>query len=262
MAKACVFCGGRPVSTEHVWPQWLRTLDRPAASLKEARAADPSPHYVMRGEVSEDFSTAVGYLRPRGKSVPPMDVTVKVPCRECNQGWMSRLEAHTKGLLTSMMNGERRLITEREARQLAFWTAKTAAMFQHNDPTTMTVQPGDLVHMYTEQEPPPGMAIFVGRATAPIWMMRLRHTAATVLTPEQLARNIRPARMNTSSTAVCPDSVFLLTAFSCAPTVDLLRRGPRRLVRLWPGPRAFDWPMRDLTDEEIESACEWPYRTD
>ncbi len=65
-------------------------------------------------------------------------VTVKAPCRPCNNGWMSELEGATMPILGPLMHDAVKHVSEEDAAGACArgWVLKTAAMFQFNDPAT------------------------------------------------------------------------------------------------------------------------------
>src|SRR5438105_14988233 len=72
----CIFCGAdAKLSREHVFPQWLREL------FPDLGEAD----YLRR---IVTFSTDEHHVRPGA----PFDVVVRDVCRDCNPGWMEKLQ--------------------------------------------------------------------------------------------------------------------------------------------------------------------------
>src|SRR5689334_2998942 len=110
--RGCIFCGGRPLSKEHVWPQWIRKVqgDRGMA------------HY--RREIAGDMTAwrDVDY-----------NLQVKAVCKPCNHGWMSDLETAVQPILSSLIVGNGRNLYRDGQRILATWATKTAMMFQSRD---------------------------------------------------------------------------------------------------------------------------------
>lgn len=65
-----MFCGGGPVTKEHVWPEWIG---------QELSKLSSEPFRGTRGE---------GGAATRWKT-RTLDVTVRRFCKPCNSGWMS-----------------------------------------------------------------------------------------------------------------------------------------------------------------------------
>lgn len=110
--NGCVFCGGSPLTKEHVLPRWLR------------HHLDYAPQ------------TATWTTRPDGSlnsalSIPviPGERTVRMVCATCNNGWMSKLETRAEPALRHLIVG-RPTLTHGQRQILASWSLKTAMMTQ------------------------------------------------------------------------------------------------------------------------------------
>jgi hypothetical protein len=93
VTRVYFFCGGTPLSLEHVFPQWL-TAVLPAQVAW--RGQDTAVHYIdgLGGtttpesrEIREQFNAA----------------TVRRVCRRCNHGWMNELEGAVRPILTPLI---------------------------------------------------------------------------------------------------------------------------------------------------------------
>src|SRR4051794_2751172 len=107
--RGCIFCGGTPVTAEHVWPNWARRK-LPQDVVAEHTVIAETPD----GTTSDTFRQRVFEQR------------VKVVCGECNNGWMSRLEQTNKPFLESALDGRGRALHCDGQRSLAAWAYKTA----------------------------------------------------------------------------------------------------------------------------------------
>lgn len=105
---ACIFCGSRSLSREHVLPEWLQ----------EWSGRGIGEHIVSLGIDSKSFSA------------PPFTATVKAVCQECNSGWMSRLEAAAKHHLKGLILGHDRQIETFIQPILATWAYKTVLIHE------------------------------------------------------------------------------------------------------------------------------------
>jgi hypothetical protein len=107
--RECIFCGGGPVSQEHVWSQWLLDLV-PAGNL-----------LANRGD--------------RAWPAKTIELTVGAVCQDrCNGGWMSRLENACKDIITPMVNGEAVTLDREQRARLSAWAVKTAMVAEHTLP--------------------------------------------------------------------------------------------------------------------------------
>src|SRR5260221_11918341 len=87
MASRCGFCGGPGVTKEHVWPDWLRKV------ILESRTSSGQKRFhaeIETGGATRQFKSET------------LQMTVKMPCRICNNGWMSALESQVQEFMTGM----------------------------------------------------------------------------------------------------------------------------------------------------------------
>jgi len=100
--RQCVFCS-RPAKTkEHLWSDWI---------LKGLALKTPI-RYV------------IGRAQPKILESP--DITVKCVCRDCNNGWMSSLEAANKPIIGCLMRDISAPLDTAQQTALALWAVKTA----------------------------------------------------------------------------------------------------------------------------------------
>jgi hypothetical protein len=108
----CVFCGARPTTNEHVFPQWLLGVIPGAGRLKHTWAAP-------EGSDSESHAWTTDVI----------DFKANVVCgSECNHGWMERLEKRARPFLEPMIRGHQSTLYPEGAEMIAYWALKTATM--------------------------------------------------------------------------------------------------------------------------------------
>jgi hypothetical protein len=151
MANPCLFCGASGASTlsnEHVIPQWLlEHLELPADDqMFQGVASSATDTLVDSPRIHSSFNFVQGHV-----------------CKECNNGWMSRLEAAAKPILTSLIEQERTLdsLKPEEANIVGKWVIKTAYMISWASPLKRTVQ---LEHLQAlcgdDGQPSSGVSVF------------------------------------------------------------------------------------------------------
>ena len=131
--RMCVFCGSSDLSREHVLPRWLwrhaHGTDDVAPPLVDKHTP---PEMVEVPMWTTDGPIPVRLPVGNKATVVSRAITVKVVCRDCNHGWMSRLEAAAKAALLRMFgNGSWRL-TQDEVFTIQRWAAKTTIMFEYS----------------------------------------------------------------------------------------------------------------------------------
>jgi hypothetical protein len=106
VSDRCVFCGSRErLTKEDIIPLWTHPF---------LPGGDPDIRH--KREAGGDWT--LGALR----------WTVKAPCRRCNNGWMSGVEARAKPLLTDAIQAKPCVWSRRDQRRVATWAFKTALM--------------------------------------------------------------------------------------------------------------------------------------
>jgi hypothetical protein len=144
----CIFCGSAgPLTREHVFPRWLREL------FPDLGEAD----YLRR---LVTFTTDQSHQRP-GR---PFDVVVRDVCADCNNGWMSALEAQAKPVLTPMLRDEPKTLTVIEQHLVATWATKTMLTMQGaNIGGERVVSPERYEWFCQKQTPLPGSHVWLCR---------------------------------------------------------------------------------------------------
>ena len=142
--RACSWCGSTDKLTkEHVVPAWLgRELQR------------QFPDHKIRAQYQLGGSSEAKVW----EDGQPFSVTVKKFCDDCNNGWMSRLEADAKGFLLPLVNGADHTLTPEGQSIVAAWCFKTACVHD-------LVGQGDFVPsahrnaFFRTLQPPPGVVV-------------------------------------------------------------------------------------------------------
>lgn len=144
--KPCVFCG-RPADTaEHVLPCWLRS----------AVEAD--------GQIAKNRVRTERGLRRQWAALA-FDTAVNSVCRECNNGWMSRLEESAKPLLQPMIvGGPQHTFDPREQELLAKWAMKTGLMVSLTVGATK-IPAAHFDYLFRSQRPPDNFRIWIARCS-------------------------------------------------------------------------------------------------
>lgn len=119
MSVCCAWCGGSPLSREHVLPQWL------AEVLADAFRAEDGY------DIASVCTTVEGQGPPRTYTAPTPELVLKAVCEPCNTGWMSSLEVEVRPFLEPMVRGEFVQLDEGRQLTLARWAAKVAVLLEH-----------------------------------------------------------------------------------------------------------------------------------
>jgi hypothetical protein len=117
--KGCVFCGGKPLTLEHVWPQWLAN--------------------TLPWERTVTYRDA---LRNGEWEAPLFSLKVRRVCASCNSGWMSELEIAAKRMVTELIMQPPGyiLIPPYQQKIVALWALKTSMMLEWTEPKSGCVR--------------------------------------------------------------------------------------------------------------------------
>ena len=125
----CLFCGGpwEPgivgKSDEHIWPQWIRKHvgALPASRFSHSHGLVLDPAGLGFAEIPAEMKTSKSSI---------LSTKTREVCRNCNTGWMSRLEQRTEPLIVSLAAAAELnravTLTRDQVRLLAMWAQKTA----------------------------------------------------------------------------------------------------------------------------------------
>jgi hypothetical protein len=221
----CIFCGGEPLTREHVLPRWLRT-----AVVKKAGAT------LTHRDVREG--------RTIRRDARELDFVVRVVCRSCNEGWMHRLEEETRPILTPLAQSRTRIRLDAAAcRTLALWTTKTAAVAEHTT-RHVALRPRDCEAMMRSLTPPRHALVWLACQS---YAKAQSFTVIRARTPSLSVRLPGSRLPDTVSAASATFRVGYLVLQTVIPWVrlpwDRARDDRRFVVQIWPPPPdGASWP--------------------
>jgi hypothetical protein len=142
----CVFCGARPTTNEHVFPQWLLDVIPGEGELTHTWAAPEGSASISREWTNE-----------------ALDFKANVVCGpDCNSGWMERLETRARPFLEPMIRGRRAMLLPEGARTVAHWALKTALMIDFaQEPEHRSVPASVYQELYSAQDVTPQTFVWV-----------------------------------------------------------------------------------------------------
>jgi hypothetical protein len=176
MRRDCLFCGGTPLTKEHIWPRWVR----------DEVAGDPASSYEL---TSQDANSDEPGFRERARNVGPRPgVTAKLVCgggksnwkplpprtEFCNDGWMSRLEGEARLILLPLIRGQSSRLRPVDQLVIAAWTAKMAYVFEAYTGYMPLTTSDDLELLRTALQPPATARIRIAahKGTTPLHYVR------------------------------------------------------------------------------------------
>lgn len=114
------------------------------------------------------------------KSVRQGDVITKkirVVCKKCNSGWMSRIEEAVKPILLKLINGTANIITPLEQKNVHNWIMMKAIISEHSEKDLNVTPIKDRKEFYENTTIPDYFGIYIGKNNSDSVSGFLRHTS-------------------------------------------------------------------------------------
>ena len=260
--KACIFCGEtRNLSKEHIFADWM------------APYLPPSPEgtlHVVEYFSHDDEGQIDERVRERGRLQNAGDHRargLKVVCRPCNNGWMSRLQELARPYLEPRLQSRWAFVPVAGQRAIACWAAMFSMVFEASQPETASFSQAQRTAFKISEglEPPQDLLVWLARMEngpfrpISVWHKGLRQGSMVGAHPK--ARHLK-SLCHVQLTGAVADKLYIQT-FSQS-TVDLDARRQLELqqisesfglIQVWPPVlrSIFDTPepMRDLRLEEF-----------
>lgn len=149
--KNCIFCGvqlkasklalSSSQTQEHVFARWIRdTVSNTQVKMYET-VKGSEPRLLRKVSLQTLVNSRV--------------------CRECNNGWMEKLETETDPLAERLFRGEDvRDFSATEIATLARWTGKTAAVLSYTTPQQQHVSEHACRSLHPSSPTPPALRFF------------------------------------------------------------------------------------------------------
>jgi hypothetical protein len=236
----CIFCGGRGLTKEHVWPKWLRGI------------LDPSI-------TSRHFYSTSGFGRRRTYTHRAGSIEsrrMRIVCERCNTGWMSRLQNNARSRLLPLIRGQYISLTEADHKILAAWSMMFTMVIEFFDPMTLATPQRERMDFSRIPAPNDTWMVWFGMADDFPWAFhhygwRLDRDVDLTKPPSVVL-----PRSTSQSTAIRVGKLLVLTYSTRAPSYDLdptvyaVKHG---LHLIWPlpAPGLNASPLRRLTKGEV-----------
>lgn len=157
--KSCAFCGNLGnMSKEHAWPQWL----------KHGATVEPTQWSYSAGFTrASESAYAEAPSSADSKQGSVLTTRLREVCRECNGGWMSRLEMQSQPLLKHLWAASYPLgqtaLSVSDAKTVSAWAVKTAWIRELQAHRRMTVSAATRKKFAGDQIPPPHCSVWIAR---------------------------------------------------------------------------------------------------
>lgn len=238
----CIFCGGFGLTKEHVLPDWLRAIfPRLPTDTHTLGAIDWVALPTVGLVPLPSHSSAQGQVGSK---------KVKVVCKSCNNGWMSRLEETAKPLVEELLHGHHQTLREIDQRLLATWITKTAMTAEFIRPTEVAIPKNDRQWLQQHLEPPAHWSIWADAYLGTKWQAGVIFHQGVGLYPPP--HPVRIGVKNTQYTVIGIGRFIAQVASSQIPGLTFSRQEKvwKTGCQLWPLPqRDITWPPSQFLNE-------------
>lgn len=214
--KVCIFCGRTPVTEEHLWPQWCRSLMPPG-----------DQHHFMTFEGVVEQPAPKKHYRRQG---PVTSVRIPRVCGPCNSGWMNQYEGLVRPFMSKMMTGQRTDLTPEQRKTLSEYITYKFLILDWYDRDPVLDE--DAAHeFYRSRKIPAHTQIYALNCVEGGW--RSAHRSAEVHLSPLDEPSDPESKKNSKVTAVGFGNLFILAFLSTRVDIDI-EIDWRASLRLWP----------------------------
>ena len=150
--SACVFCGDKSPSNEHVFPQWLgKRLDY------------PSSQSIINRRVMKLTDGELRYVKiPKSTNHHISAVTTRKVCKKCNGEWLSQIESNTIPAYDKFRSIQS--LDQHEQRTLACWAYLVALKWDLMEKQVSGYTPSHYSEFYIQKSPHDNTRVWIGTA--------------------------------------------------------------------------------------------------
>jgi hypothetical protein len=230
-----------------MWPDWLG----PFVPRNMAGFASKSVIFNRDGSAQrETLKTKTG---------DPHVTKLRVVCKTCNNGWMSRLQEEAKPILVPMLTGQTTVLPQIRQRIIARWVAMSVATGEYFNPDLAAVSQAERDFLRLKRRAPSTWRIWVGHYKREDWVGLWVHHSIPISDKKHVIQFFddgRP-RPNTQATTFVVGQIYFTVISSAIVGIpgqyEFADRARRRLFEIWPyRGKPLQWPLPLLSDEEAD----------
>ena len=222
-ARRCIFCGAKGVTKEHFFPRWCAPLfvDTITDKRIELSFTQAGPRQLVG---TPSFLTRPGSVLTK---------KIRVVCGNCNNTWMSAIEAAAQPVITALATGINITLNTDHKAKLAQWAALKVMVCEHSIIDDSITPPSQREEFRVNRDViPQGFQIWVGRCGLDRWRGGLYRSAATYCLPGHVPNDT--SRKNTQTVTIGLGDLFLFVLTRTTEPLFDLDLKPSQLSRLWP----------------------------
>ncbi len=236
------------MSDEHAWPQWL------------GKGAEVEPKQITRtigyGRTADDtLSESPNLIVEKKGSV--LTARIREVCKDCNNGWMSRLETGVQPLLEGLWAPDylygRTTVAVDEAALLATWATKTAWVRERTLDQIVTATAEMRRHLLDQQLPPDFTSVWVarheGRTNFGVYVGRIQATHQDDRWDTDRRRHVLMCVMTFRGLSV-------LVRTDDGWGVPQIAMPETHWRKLWPVTQTVQWPpAKTVRDDDVQAVA-------
>jgi hypothetical protein len=157
----CTFCGdaGVPSAREDVFPRWL--AEKLAYFARQHHPGTDARYVDYTYERLADLGTENTSAERETGAVPTAFHLPDV-CRECNGGWMGRLEEAAKLVIVGLIEGKPKMLAPYDQFVLGMWVVKTSLTYDAARGTRLVPEAFGTREFFRLGRPLPGAYVAIG----------------------------------------------------------------------------------------------------
>lgn len=238
-----------PLDYEHVWGKWLKKIVR----------SDMNKHHLREREIGRPRSADKTKVTLRAGD--PLQMSLKIVCKACNSGWMSRTQNDAKPFLIPLIQGRKTVLGEKGQKAIAAWCAMATMTGEYSvrDENAVAVSQAERNWIRDQGSPPENWKIWIGYY--PSRKGGWNHYVVPVLGSEDGAKITDEgfALPNSQTTTFAIGNLFV-HVFSSTGDPDMVAKwewplGTRialNLPRIFPSKESvIVWPSNGLSEAEV-----------
>lgn len=157
-AGVCIFCGGVPLTKEHLVAEWIGKYLPPML--------DGTVHLTAQHEIDPDTGKAKTLKTEKGRLENTGDHRsrkLRVVCKACNNEWMSGLQQNVKSSLLPLILGEAPAWSIADRSPIAAWATMFTMVHEYSKPEHVASSQEQRAYLRAEIRPPRNWLIWAGR---------------------------------------------------------------------------------------------------
>jgi len=141
------------MTKEHIWPRWLHKVLLAEDTVDVAVVTRP------RAVAGREF-TEIRHMRRNGSRLTRQ---MRRVCRDCNAGWMSRLQMAAQPIVEPLVRGESIWLSPEDRAVAAAWVTMTVMVGEYTDPESVGGTAAERQWLMTNGAPPASWRIWIAR---------------------------------------------------------------------------------------------------